>query len=325
MSEQNLKAKKAEEELENARETEQDLENKLEERMQDLQKTEQRLQKTADDMSASQKDLVEQKKACEATWAQKLDDERARWREQIVPPAPPFANFQSRNESPGAYSRKPMNLEPTLGSQPDSRPTSRRSSTMPFASPDLGTPPRQNSIPNSTHGGIGAVNGLFSPPTASNLSNPPLAETPAIQFEADEMSGIGTPSAYGAGQSRGINDIISESTVGAGPSVQLVERMSAAVRRLESERAASKDELARITLQRDEAREQVVDLMREADQKKTSDARVQELETRIEELDQRYETTLEMLGEKSEQVEELQADIADLKKIYRELVDSTMK
>jgi hypothetical protein len=32
-----------------------------------------------------------------------------------------------------------------------------------------------------------------------------------------------------------------------------------------------------------------------------------------------------MLGEKSEQVEELQADIADLKKIYRELVDSTMK
>ena len=107
--------------------------------------------------------------------------------------------------------------------------------------------------------------------------------------------------------------------------MQLVERMSATVRRLESERAASKDELARITSQRDQAREQVVDLMREADQKRTSDARVQELETRIEELDQRYQTTLEMLGEKSEQVEELQADIADLKKIYRELVDSTMK
>lgn len=221
-----------------------------------------------------------------------------------------------------------MNLEPTLGSLPDSQPTSRRSSTMPFASPDIGTPPRQNSFPNSTQGGVGGISGILSPQTASNLSNPPLAETPAIQFEADELSGLGTASAYGAGhtnQSRGINDIISESTVGAGPSVQLVERMSAAVRRLESERAASKDELARITLQRDEAREQVVDLMREADQKKTSDARVQELETHIEGLDQRYQTTLEMLGEKSEQVEELQADIADLKKIYRELVDSTMK
>jgi predicted RNase H-like nuclease (RuvC/YqgF family) len=157
-------------------------------------------------------------------------------------------------------------------------------------------------------------------------------ESPVITFEPDDFfSGSATPatpSAYGfapSHHSRGINDIISESTVGAGPSVQLVERMSATVRRLESERAAAKDELARITRQRDEARKQVVDLMRESEEKKISDARVKELETRLEDLDQRYQTTLELLGEKSEQVEELQADIADLKKIYRELVDSTMK
>lgn len=327
-----------------------DLESKLEERTQDVQRLDQKLQKATDDMTTTQRDLTEQKKASEATWAQKLEDERTRWREQIlIPPTPNFANYQSRNESPSAYSRRPINLEPTttLGSLPDSRPTSRRSSTMPFASPDLsGTPPRQNSFPSSAHGGIvgsggggtgtpigggGGGGGIFTPPTTSNLSNPPLAEPPAIQFEADEFSGLGTPSAYEAGhthQSRGgggINDIISESTVGAGPSVQLVERMSATVRRLESERAASKDDLERITSQRDEAREQVVGLMREADQKKTSDARVQELQDHVDVLDQRYQTTLEMLGEKSEQVEELQADIADLKKIYRELVDSTMK
>lgn len=281
-----------------------------------MQKLEQKLQIAADDLAATQKDFVEQKKACEATWTQKLEDERARWREQIIPAVPTFPP-QSRNESPVAFGRKPMNLEPA-GS--DSRPTSRRSSAMPV-SPDLGTPPRQGSFPASTQG-------VFSPAT-SGMSNLPITEPPSINFEGDELSGLGPPSASGAGnthQSRGgINDIISESTVGAGPSVQLVERMSATVRRLESERAASKDELARITSQRDQAREQVVDLMREADQKRTSDARVQELETRIEELDQRYQTTLEMLGEKSEQVEELQADIADLKKIYRELVDSTMK
>lgn len=313
---QNLKARKAEEELENTKENEQDLGSRLEERIQDMQKLEQKLQKAADDLASTQKDVVEQKKACEATWAQKLEDERARWREQIIPAVPTFPP-QSRNESPVAFSRKPMNLEPA-GS--DSRPTSRRSSAMPV-SPDLGTPPRQGSFPASTQG-------VFSPAT-SGMFNPQIAEPPSINFEGDELSGLGTPSASGAGhthQSRGgINDIISESTVGAGPSVQLVERMSATVRRLESERAASKDELARITSQRDQAREQVVDLMREADQKRTSDVRVQELETRIEELDQRYQTTLEMLGEKSEQVEELQADIADLKKIYRELVDSTMK
>lgn len=105
----------------------------------------------------------------------------------------------------------------------------------------------------------------------------------------------------------------------------MVERMSATVRRLESERAASKDELARLTAQRDEARQEVVELMREVEEKRKADARIKELEAQLEDLDRRYQTTLEMLGEKSEQVEELQADVADLKKIYRELVDSTMK
>jgi uncharacterized coiled-coil DUF342 family protein len=101
--------------------------------------------------------------------------------------------------------------------------------------------------------------------------------------------------------------------------------MSATVRRLESERAATKDELARITAQRDEARQEVVELVKEIEEKGKADSRVQELEIQVEQLDQRYQTTLELLGEKSEQVDELRADIADLKKIYRELVDSTMK
>lgn len=162
------------------------------------------------------------------------------------------------------------------------------------------------------------------------MSNAPVMEAPSINLEPDEFSGFGTPVtpsvvAAQTQHSRGINDIISESTTGAGPSVQLVERMSATVRRLESERAASKDELARITSQRDEARQQVVDQMREVEEKKASDTRVQELEARIQELDKRYQVTLEMLGEKSEQVDELQADVADVKKMYRELVDSTMK
>ncbi|RAH61006.1 M protein repeat protein [Aspergillus piperis CBS 112811] len=311
----NLKAKRLEEDLENAKEAEHDLEGKLEERMQELQKAEQKLKKSADDLALAQKDLVEQKKVLDATWSQKLEEERTKWREQTI--SPPALLQQPRTQSPVAYSRRPSALEPV---SLDFRPTSRRSSTLP-TSPEVGTPTRQNSFPNSTL--------MLSPPQTNGSSHHGVPETPSITFEPDEyFSRSGTPSAYGGAatqHSRGINDIISESTVGAGPSVQLVERMSATVRRLESERAASKDELARITTQRDEARQQIVDLMREAEEKRSSDARVQDLEKRLEDLDQRYQTTLEMLGEKSEQVEELQADIADLKKIYRELVDSTMK
>ncbi|KAL2832180.1 TATA element modulatory factor 1 TATA binding-domain-containing protein [Aspergillus cavernicola] len=309
----NFKVKRHEEELENAQESQRELSHTLDERSQELRKAEQRLKKAADELSAAQNEMTEQKTICDATWMQKLEDERAKWREQAVRPNP-----LRRTESPVSFHR-PSNLD--IISMSDYRPTSRRASAIPGASPEIGTPPRQNSLPVSTSQAI------MSPPPI-NGSIPPVPETPNILFESDEFfSGSGTPSAFGGAPThpRGINDIISESTVGAGPSVQLVERMSATVRRLESERAASKDELARITTQRDEARQQVVDLMREVEEKRTSDTRVQEMEQKLHEIDQRYETTLEMLGEKSEQVEELQADIADLKKIYRELVDSTMK
>jgi ribosomal protein L25 (general stress protein Ctc) len=319
-SAQNLKAKRLEEELENAKETQHDLESKLEAQAQEIQKLVQKLRKAEDDLVAAQKDFAEQKKVCDATWAQKLEDERMKWREHAL--STQNSLQEPRTQSPVALSRRPSNLDTTGASLSDYRPTSRRSSTLLTTSSDLGTPPRQNSLPVP----------VLSPPMSTSLSNPPIMESPVINFEPDEFfSGSATPatpSAYGfapSHHSRGINDIISESTVGAGPSVQLVERMSATVRRLESERAAAKDELARITRQRDEARKQVVDLMRESEEKKASDARVQELEIKLEDLDQRYQTTLELLGEKSEQVEELQADIADLKKIYRELVDSTMK
>jgi chromosome segregation ATPase len=119
--------------------------------------------------------------------------------------------------------------------------------------------------------------------------------------------------------------MVSASTVGAGPSVQLVERMSSAVRRLESEKAATKEDLARLSAQRDEARAEIVALMREVEEKRAADAKVAKLEAEIQDINSRYQTTLEMLGEKSELVDELKSDIDDIKAMYRELVERTVK
>lgn len=119
--------------------------------------------------------------------------------------------------------------------------------------------------------------------------------------------------------------MISVSTVAAGPSVQLVERMSAAIRRLEGEKVAAKEELARVCNQRDEARGDMLSLMKEVEEAKTVSLRVPKLEAEVASLDARYQTTLEMLGEKSELVEELKADVEDVKAMYRELVERTIK
>ena len=184
------------------------------------------------------------------------------------------------------------------------RPSSARQKSTPrIRTPEVGTPQRQDS----------------TPPSLSNRNGVDTLDTPSIHTmdHDDPFENASSPHLT-------INDMLSASTVGAGPSVQLVERMSAAVRRLESEKATHKEELSRLMAQRDEAREEVVALMREVDEKRGQDQRVDKLEKELQEMDERYQTTLEMLGEKTEKVEELEGDVKDLKKIYRELVQ-TMK
>lgn len=122
-----------------------------------------------------------------------------------------------------------------------------------------------------------------------------------------------------------MQDMVSVSTVAAGPSVQLVERMSAAIRRLESEKVAAKEELSRISKQRDEARAEIVAMMKKVEENSAAVKRVGVLEGEVREVKERYETTLELLGEKSEEVEELRADVEDVKAMYRELVERTIK
>jgi chromosome segregation ATPase len=49
---------------------------------------------------------------------------------------------------------------------------------------------------------------------------------------------------------------------------------------------------------------------------------VQDLRKELEGLKGRYEACLQMVGEKEEEVEELRGDVGELKRIYRELVES---
>jgi hypothetical protein len=273
--------------------------------------------------------LEREKKLWEAELQQRLEEEKNKWKLDM--PSPSLLNNGShlradspsdsrRRHSPdplGIYNRKSVprsissNMDASMPLSPMDRmfeeaarrPSySRQRSTPKVRTPELGTLQRQGSIASLT-----------------NLNGAHVPDTPSIHaVDYDEpFDNVSSPQ-------RTINDMISVSTAGAGPSVQLVERMSAAVRRLESEKATSKEELARLSAQRDEAREEVVSLMREVEEKRGLDQKMDSLEKDLKAMEQRYETTLEMLGEKTEKVEELEGDVADLKKIYRELVQ-TMK
>ncbi|KAL5089374.1 hypothetical protein Trisim1_005658 [Trichoderma cf. simile WF8] len=180
-----------------------------------------------------------------------------------------------------------------------------------------------NHLPTRTGTGSMSLTGSIPPspfsPLEPSMGSPP-ALPPSVMERENGISDTAPSSPRNLAQ-----DMISVSTVAAGPSVQLVERMSAAIRRLEAERVAAKEEMARVCSQRDEARGDMVALMKELEDAKAASARVPALEKEVADLDTRYQTTLELLGEKSELVDELRADVDDVKTMYRELVERTVK
>ncbi|KAB2577366.1 TATA element modulatory factor 1 TATA binding protein [Lasiodiplodia theobromae] len=328
----NSKSRKLEEELENTSEQARSLEHELAEQKTQMSKLQSRLAQVEKELENTNASFEQQKKVWEAELAQKIEEEKTKWRLEstispvsgpgdsqghfLTPQTPSlpgtmFGRKHSGEQSLGLHSRRsiPKNVSSelllSLEPQPRRMGSSQRISGLP------GTPQRQDSSSTNANG----HNGLHL--SSSHPAAPPSIHT--VDDSADAFERSSSPHRTAA-------DMISVSTVGnAGPSVQLVERMSAAVRRLESEKAVSKEEMARLAAQRDEAREEVVALMREVDEKRAQGKLVEQLRQELRDVNARYETTLEALGEKSEQVEELQNDVEDLKKIYKDLVERTMK
>lgn len=277
-------------------------------------------QKIADENEAALKEVKErfehEKQTITSEDRQRLEEERSKYRE--VPPQSPYSNF-GKAVSEVASSRRGLTAE-FLGLQ--NIQTSRRPSggiidNAPYTDRRISragskanilqsaghiTPKRQDSalLLSPVDGGVGAP--FISMDPEDYFHN---VQSPADRQNADGLGSV--------------------STQAAGPSVQLVERMSATVRRLETEKVSMKEELARLASQRDEARSEIVALMQEVEEKRKDRERVGELEKEVDKINSRYQTTLEMLGEKSEAVEELRADVGDLKTMYRNLAEEYAK
>jgi predicted nucleic acid-binding Zn-ribbon protein len=330
--EANSKARRLEDELESINERARTLELDLKEQQSAAQKLQAKLAQAETAVQDARADLDKERKIWEAELQQRLEEEKSKWKVESQTPSLAGDGLYLRTDSPSVAQRRhspdPLGIHTrranprTTSSGMDAafspidrmfddaarRPSSSRQakSTSRVRTPEIGTPQRQDSIPYS----MASLNGLTAP-----------LETPSIHtLDPDNTDAFDTVSS----PHRTIADMLSVSTMGAGPSVQLVERMSAAVRRLESEKATHKEEVARLTAQRDEARNEVVKLMREVDDVKKQGDKVADLEKRLSEMENREGTALEMLGEKTERVEELEGDVRELKRMYRELVD-TMK
>ncbi|XDG10487.1 hypothetical protein ABKA04_010102 [Annulohypoxylon sp. FPYF3050] len=317
------RAKRQEEELEEARNQLPNVQQDLSSYQSQIESLRRRAEEAEASLAEARSDFDRQRLAWKEEKSERTDQDRRNWLDDV-----PSAAFRSisRPESPllaapqrtfsGEFlglqsyptrlrktSAPSSNGEPSPGDRPSSgrRPSAQppiRSPLFPVTSVQLGTPP-------SLSGGLE----IFASPTAHPVDRDDVFDNSETPASPQNM----------------LQDMVSVSTMTAGPSVQLVERMSAVVRRLESEKVAAKEELARISSQRDEARGEIVVLMKEVEAGKGARKRVEELEKEVAEMNERYQTTLEMLGEKSELVEELRADVIDVKAMYRDLVERTIK
>ncbi|MCJ1288429.1 hypothetical protein MMC26_007786 [Xylographa opegraphella] len=297
----------------------QDLEQQVKEQKARLSMVNHVLSSTEAEVVKLQKELISERENWRLILEQKLETGQKELRFENINTSSP----QIRTELPVVQNRQKWQAEKA---SPYGR---RHQAGSGFGLVDSTTPSSHNSIarphssqsPHSLEDGTPHRRGSLGSTSQLALHNG-IPEMPSSEIypQEDFFDGVVTL----ATPERTINDMFSASTAAAGPSVQLVERMSAAVRRLESEKAATRDDLNQLVAQRDEARQQVVTLMLEAEGKRIAEAKILNFETEVEVINQRYQTTLEMLGEKSELVDELQADIGDLKKMYRDLVNSTM-
>jgi DNA repair exonuclease SbcCD ATPase subunit len=315
MIDQTFKSKQTEEELEDTRAKMRAFHLELNEQKEKLGKLQQRAEEAEIALLEARKALDQEKQSWKAELQQRVDEDRSKWREDLTPHSP-FG--PGRAESPAPSSHRNLTAD-LLGLQNLQTRAPTRSFTNDLAAVE-GRMSRKSSAQHGRSSGQGTPQRQDS---AQSVPNGDVSELPSIHTgdHDDYFDHVLSPSPT----HQTMQDVLSVSTVGAGPSVQLVERMSAAVRRLESEKVSTKEELRRLSGQRDEARAQIVTLMQEVEAKRALDLRIKELEDENQKINARYQTTLEMLGEKSELVEELRADVQDVKDMYRELVERTVK
>lgn len=112
---------------------------------------------------------------------------------------------------------------------------------------------------------------------------------------------------------------------GGTKNIQLINKMSSSIRRLELELLSLKEENEQITTEKDNAQQEVVGKYDLEKQVANLLEIVVRLEKEVAEGKKTEETLLEVIGEKSEKVAELQADVVDLKDLCRQQVQQMIE
>ncbi len=163
---------------------------------------------------------------------------------------------------------------------------------------------------------------MLSLPEERETELPPDFDS-SIQVGGDAFSNNNSSPLLTTGQSRFDNG--SSSTAAAGAPIQLLGKMSTTIRRLEIELSNAKDEVNKLTLEKEEAGREILSLMKKNEEVNNLEENCKQINEKLQDMKLREKTALEMLGEKTEEVEELRADVVDLKALYRQQIQELVE
>eukprot|EP00842_Homolaphlyctis_polyrhiza_P001608 jgi/Hompol1/2448/HPOL_001524-RA len=109
------------------------------------------------------------------------------------------------------------------------------------------------------------------------------------------------------------------------PSIVAIERLQATIKQNETLIASLQMQLRLATQTRDEMADELVKVTNECEELRAKSVAAAETELRLSDLTKRYNTALEILGEKTERVDELQADIDDMKIVFKKQVEELVR
>lgn len=107
--------------------------------------------------------------------------------------------------------------------------------------------------------------------------------------------------------------------------IQLINKMSSNIRRLEIELNTLRDENTQLSVDKEKSQQEILKLFKLSEEISKLNKQIELLHAEIDEKSKKEETMLELIGEKSERVEELRADVQDLKELCRSQVQQMIE
>ncbi|EJS43096.1 sgm1p [Saccharomyces arboricola H-6] len=108
-------------------------------------------------------------------------------------------------------------------------------------------------------------------------------------------------------------------------SAHLVTKLSKELRRLEGELSTSRESYNNLLNEKTKANDEILRLLEENDRFDKVNKQKDELLQKVEQMQTKLETSLQLLGEKTEQVEELENDVSDLKEMMHQQVQQMVE